>query len=1306
MNPRRPTLTTLFHEAHALPPEEREAFLETACTDSAMREELRSLLEASSEAAGFFRSLEDSVVRPAWQGLHDAAEAPDPLSLEGEEVGPYMVEQHLGGGGMGVVYRAVDSRLGRPVALKFLWPHLAADLDAERRFAQEARSASRLDHPGIAAIYEIAAGSAYRHRFIAMAYCEGTTLKDRLLEGALPHDEAIDYGIQIVEALSCAHFAGIVHRDVKPANVIVSPDGRTKLVDFGLAKAVANSVVTATGRRLGTAAYMSPEQARGERIDARADLWSVGVLLYESLTGERPFRRDGETATIYAILHDDPPPLGRLRPGLPADLDHVIERCLAKDPAQRYDSAEALLSDLRAVRRGERIEPSFIPLSSGPELHRSIAVLPFETVGQAEPDAFTLGIHGEVITRLSSMAELQVISRTSVRQYENTNKTVREIGEELGARWILEGEVQETLDEVLVNVRLIDAQRDRQFWATNIRRQLTADGVFEMHQEITTRIAEALQARQTPHERARLQHAPTENLAAYRLYAQGRGWLDQRTEVGMRRSAEYFRRAIREDAGYALAWVGLADALGLLVSYGYEPETPVLAQADEAAERALAIDPESAEAYASLGLIYACRREGPESIAALSQAVDLRSGYAEAHNWLAWVHLLLGNGQEALNSARTGVEHDPLSPEAVSNMSLASLVTGDRDGALLHARRAYDLQPDWPTSAFYVALALYHMGRYGDAREILEGLHVPWAGMGAEATLALALIAVGDESGARQVLADLERSPDSFAIGLVHAALRQTDAAYEAFERVEFFDAFPAIAVHFLFPGIVGRLRRDPRWKQVERAARRDWGMEEERPSSMIVDSAAIADSASIAILPFTALGDDSARMLGEAIHDDLLTRLSGVAHLAVTSRTSVLAYRDSRSALPVIARELGVSWILEGSIQRLGGRLAVRVRLVDAASDRQVWTERLERHMTADNVWKLQAEITRKIAGSLDARLTPAEQLRVDRRPTENLQAHQLYVQGRGALREWTPPAMRRAAALFRDAIERDPGYALAWAGLADALSMLEYHGCSDGEPRADPLAAASRAIALGPEVAEAHASLGIAYSISGEAALARKELERAIEMQPSNGEAHAWLAWLLLVAGLEREATGYVERAVALNPLAPSYRVYLAEAYLANDRGPEALREARRGREIQPEFALVHFMEGLVLNQIAQPDLAIAAFERAFELVEKQGTPWPADVRGVLASAYVQAGREAEAKNLMKVLAPAEEPFACGLVHAALGDTDAAIEAFGTVSHWKSLQPEIIRYFLPHVLNLVREDPRFRDVLNKVDGNWSVAV
>jgi serine/threonine protein kinase len=898
----------LLEEVLARPEEERPAFLREACADPAVRAEITSLLELTGEARDYFDRLASAVQGPQEAIGSDVEAGADPLGLAGTRVGRYAVEGHLGGGGMGLVYRARDTQLGRPVALKFLPPHLSRSEEAEERFVREAQAAARLDHPNVATVHEIGATDAGR-RYIAMAYYEGETLKETLArEGPLPVDEAVGYAIQIAEGLAAAHDAGIVHRDVKPANVIINDAEEVKLVDFGLARVAEATRLTNPGRRLGTAAYMSPEQARGEAVDARTDLWALGVLLYEMLTGERPFQAASETAVLRAVLHDEPDPVGERRNEVPAAVEDVVGRLLMKDSDERYASAEALVEDLRAARS---MEPSDASVTSPSAFARvlsaarrpadwkrrwivgggavlavllfvlgwalwptepasnkgsaadsapatagtspqSIAVLPFESIGSGEDDGFTEGIHGDILTRLSNISDLTVISRTSVQQYRKAETPTSVIGEELGAGWVLEGEVQEVGGTVQVNARLINAQTDQEAWARSYRRELTAENLFEIQEEITRDIADALHAELTAGEQERIAGAPTEDLQAYRLYVQGRQELAQRGfgyDTHVEHAVRYFRRAIERDSSFALAWAGLADAAE--APLGEVPDSAWVSEISQeaAARRALELDPDLAEAHASIGFVHYTNQNAPAALRALTRAIELKPSYWEAHQMLGWVYFILQKDSQAMDHFQLAVELNPRHARARHGLYDAYNVTGQPRKSLREARRQQRMGLEETGAVGGEVRALRALGRLEEAQQLAEkqiaelGAKTTW-GRWFRVYLVDMLAAKGDTAGARKYLGQLQETnapPDIMATA--YRDFGEVDKALQAYAQLEGEDWYfvPMSGIRELgeyYPSI----RDDSLYRKVLRRANQTWGLNPDGSIPGTVDAPLSAD--------------------------------------------------------------------------------------------------------------------------------------------------------------------------------------------------------------------------------------------------------------------------------------------------------------------------------------------------------------------------------------------------------------------------------------------------------------------------------
>jgi TolB-like protein/Flp pilus assembly protein TadD len=458
---------------------------------------------------------------------------------------------------------------------------------------------------------------------------------------------------------------------------------------------------------------------------------------------------------------------------------------------------------------------------------QSIAILPFESQGDsAEVEIFADGLHHDLLTQLSRVPDLRVIARASVLRFRDRQASIPEVGAELGVGVVLEGAVREHRGRVRLTVQLVDVGRDAPRWGETYDRTLSAEALFDVQAELARKITESLRSamglvRTASHPRA---WRPTENLEAYRLCAMARSFLDQRTESGMRQAEELFRQALDEDAGYPLAWVGLADTLALLFEYGYA-EREILSAAEAAAHRAVELDPGSGAAHTSLGLVHEARCQGPEAVRAYQRAADLQPGYADPQNWLSWTLQNLGRPREALEWSRRAVSLNPLATEVVANLSVTLLMTGDAEGALREAHRAGDLAPGETSPTFYRILALERLGRLDEAAFLAEGLSVPWSGEGPRATLAMIQVKRGKQAEARRILDQLEAKGAWGHAGLVRAGLGQLDEAFEAFARVSAWTYWPTIPLHSLFPDHLSALRADVRYPELIGRVRQHWGL-------------------------------------------------------------------------------------------------------------------------------------------------------------------------------------------------------------------------------------------------------------------------------------------------------------------------------------------------------------------------------------------------------------------------------------------------------------------------------------------------
>jgi TolB-like protein/Tfp pilus assembly protein PilF len=711
----------------------------------------------------------------------------------GTTLSHYRILESLGAGGMGTVYRAHDERLGRDVALKVLPTGCDLDSEACERLRLEARTLSRVNHPGIAAVYDLDS-SRDGVEFLVMELVPGVTLDERLRQGPLPEREALGIAVQAAEALAAAHREGVVHRDIKPGNVRVTPEGRLKILDFGvalLAEPLRERAETVTqsgaGEMAGTLAYMAPEQVLGEAVDARTDLYGLGVLLYELLTGRPPFRAELPGPLIDAILHAPPVPPGEERPGLSAGFAAVVLRLLEKRPERRYRTAGELLEDLRALATAGGVAPG-APLVGRRPL-RSVAVLPLENLSRdPEQEYFADGMTDALISGLAKVRGLRVISRTSVMRYKTERPALAAVARALHVDAIVEGSVLGAGNRVRITANLIDPAGDVHLWSETYDRDL--GDILALQSDVAGAIAREVQCRLTAPEEARPSAVRSVDPGAVQAYLKGRFQWEKRTDEGVTKAVELFQQAIGIDPLYALAYAGLADAHVVLANFSLRPSRESAARARAAAKRALEIDPTLAEAYVPLAAIADCHEwQRVEAERLFRRAIELGPNYANAHHWYSDLLISLGRYEEALAEVRLAQDLDPLSMIISTSEGAIHYYAREYERSVESLLRVIDLDPRFaPTwrglGGSYEMLGLYDeaIAAFEKSRELTGGSTY------SVMALAHTYARMGDRARALSIVEELRRDAprryvSPYSMAAVHAALGEKDAAFECLDR-------------------------------------------------------------------------------------------------------------------------------------------------------------------------------------------------------------------------------------------------------------------------------------------------------------------------------------------------------------------------------------------------------------------------------------------------------------------------------------------------------------------------------------------
>ncbi|MFC2142316.1 protein kinase, partial [Acidobacteriota bacterium] len=725
----------------------------------------------------------------------------------------YKLIEEIGRGGMGVVYKAEDTRLDRTVALKFLSSELTQDEEAKQRFVQEAKAAAALNHPNITIIYEI--DEHQGQTFIAMEYIQGQSLKQRLEVDPLEIDEAKDFIIQVAEGLKEAHDKGIVHRDIKPANIMITEKGQAKITDFGLAKLSGGADLTKASTIMGTVAYMSPEQAQGEVVDHRADIWSLGAMMYEMFTGERPFQKSQEQALIYAILNDKPTPISLVRSEVPTLIEQVIEKALVKKPAERYQDIHELIKELKLS-------------ISLPKTEKSIVVLPFDDMSPGKDNEyFSDGLTEEIISDLSLVHDLLVISRSSAMTYKGTKKKIKEIGQELNVQYVLEGSVRKAGNSLRITAQLIESINDTHLWASKYNG--TLDDVFDIQEKVSRSIVEALKIKLTPKENKNIASRPIENVHAYECHLKAMYQIWLFTAEGLEQALKFIDQGLEIIGKNEVLYADKGQVYTHYVDFVVGKDESYLKKAEQCVKEIFTINPDSAYGSFLNGLILRNRGNAQAAVKEFNKALQVLPDDINFLTWLAWVYAHTGQSEAARLVNKKILELDPLSPRNHILVGIIDLFEGKFAPAIESLNKFWQFEPGNPFYRYWYAKGLAYSQEIEEAFKIFKLIerdtpNTIWSQLSTNFIMAIR----GEKTKALHSLTEeakkMFRTDEIFAIWMAefYALIREKETAIDWLEYgINWgFINFPFLNEHNPF---LESIRGEPCFKKLMERVKYEW---------------------------------------------------------------------------------------------------------------------------------------------------------------------------------------------------------------------------------------------------------------------------------------------------------------------------------------------------------------------------------------------------------------------------------------------------------------------------------------------------
>ena len=1341
-------LEAVFQAVLDLVPEQRGQYLSEVCGDDvSLRSDIEALLR-QHESAG--NMLEAPLYGDTELNLISSLMNDDVDPMIGRRLGAYRIEREIGRGGMGAVYEAlrVDQEFNKRVAIKLVKRGMDTDFIL-RRFRKERQILAALDHPHIALLLDGGTTDDGLPYFV-MEYIEGQPLYNYCDAHQLSIAERLKLFRSICDAIHYAHQKQVVHRDIKPSNVLVTSEGVPKLLDFGIAKLLNPDLAgdithdpTATAMRLMTPEYASPEQVQGAPTTPTTDVYSLGVLLYELLTGHRPYRlRNRAAHEIARVICEEPPAplsiiitrpddllpalysgdeattlthlyearratLETLRREFAGDLDDIVMRALRKEPEWRYQSAEQLRDDITHYLEGRPV--SDLPdapyvasqIRSQPSAPGdSLAVLPLKVMEMHQgtdsgTDYLGMGLADALITRLSGIRRFAVRPTSSVLRYgADTDPLVA--GRELGTAFVLDGRLRRVGDRIRVTIQLLNVSDGTAIWAGQFDERFT--DVLSLEDAISSQVAEALVPHLTSDERVRLAKRGTDDPQAYEAYLRGRFYWNTFTEDGFARAIVCYHQAIALDPNYAVAYAGIAAYHNWLGSFTVMPFAECAAAAYEAASTAVAIDPALAEGHAALGQAMLCR-DFAWSIAErqLLHAIEINPNYPVARVYYALQLAMEGRFTESLHEAKLARDLDPLAVISRFSFVWCSYHARRFDEAFQLARKTLEAEPENLTMLHGSSFILSRIGRHDEA---IAAATKSVKSMGKSSLTLGRLGAANAEAGnlaeAEAVLQEMDeisarRYISPYHMALVHCALGRTEKALDLLEL-----AHETKDAKVLWIGVdpeLDPLHGHPRFNDLLRK------LNHRLAALPTLPPPSRAGQESIAVLPFKVLssvientGDE---YLGVGLADALITRLSNVQRLIVRPTSSVMHYRGATVDPLIAGRDLGVDYIVDGSLRRGGNRLRVTAQLVNILEGITRWSEQFDEDST--DVLQIEDSISEQVAAALLPQLTRDEQRQLSKRGTDSSEAFESYLRGRYYWNSYTESGFAKALECYNHAIELDPEYALAYTGIADYYNWLGVFGIRPfAECSTAAKDAARKAVDLDPTSAEAYSALGFATVCHDfDWAVAEGQHRRAIEINPNYATAHHWYGFHLQMVGRFDEGIKEMLRARELDPLSPSILQGLSWCYYQARRFEESITTSQNMLGAVPDFVYGLVTYSWTLRHAGQAEEAVKVAEKALDL--SSGGQF---LIAALGAAYAAAGRRAEARAALDQLYEMSHrayvsPYHRSLIHLLLGEREPALDQLQEAYNindawlvWLGVEPQ----FDP-----LRGEPAFEELLEK---------